>query len=357
MITRKFDKKWEQKVSSINNRIENNVIFDFFDYITDIHKDLKALKKDYEKDFNRLSKKKLSHYVKLFDKYLDMYATICIKDHKETGSIGHIQSFEDFNDGIIKQNANSFEITDKYYPVLKKIAESIFKIEDEIAPVVEMLWQKEFTNIENYSKNGNYFLLAHSALSTKPKNELNDEFREYLQAQNGMCFSLITDKKTRLYNGPTTSSNYYAKSSNGYVGIIARPKKNGIIGISFDDMLSTEYIDGKCVLNQSFDHSNINTCYEKDGSKICCRGTKICPPKEIFNISVDTINEIILDKSKMEVQAVFYVKNSKDEIPENFEAYKKEQEKLCGHKLKTIELIQHNTLNQVNLDEMYNNFY
>ena len=238
---------------------------------------------------------------------------------------------------------------------MKKIAEKIFKIEDEIAPIVEELWQREFTNIENYSKDGNYFLLAHSALSTTPKEELNEEFREYLEAQNGMCFSLITNKKTRLYNGPTTSYNYYSKSNKGFVGIIAKPKKDGIIGMSFDDMLSTEYINDKCPLYQTFDHSNINTCYQKGNSKICCRGTRICPPKEIFNIDADTINEIILDRSKMDVQAVFYVKNSRDEIPENFEAYKREQEKLCGHKLKTIELTQRNMLNQINLDELYEN--
>ena len=118
-------------------------------------------------------------------------------------------------------------------------------------------------------------------------------------------------------------------------------------------MLSTEYIDKKCGFERYFDHSKVDRCFTSKNHEICCNGTKICPPKQIFNIDVDTINEIILDSNNMEVLAAFYLKDSFGNIPERFNEYKKEQEKLCGHKLPMIEVTTRNKLKQLNLDELY----
>ena len=57
--------------------------------------------------------------------------------------------------------------------------------------------------------------------------------------------------------------------------------------------------------------ANVNRCFARGNSKICCTGTKISPPSEIFNIDVDTINEIILDSKNIDVKAVFYVADAK----------------------------------------------
>ena len=91
MRTRAFEQSWEQSVSKINHRIENNVLFDFFDYLQNMRSDLKAIKKDYEEEFNKLSKKPLKHYVNLFEKRCDQYFTILIERHKKTRSIGTIK--------------------------------------------------------------------------------------------------------------------------------------------------------------------------------------------------------------------------------------------------------------------------
>lgn len=353
MNTRKFDQEWDEKISKINNHKEYNVIFDFYEYLINMNKDFKALKKNYEKEFNKLSNKSLKSYIKLFNKRLEQYGNICIKNYKQLKILGHIQSFEDFRDEIIIKKGNHYKINDKYYRVLNKIANSIFKIEDEMAPVVEKLWQKELTDIKNYSIDNEYFLFAHTSIKSNYEKNMTDEIKEYFNNQKGMCFTAITDKKTRLYAGSKKTYNYYAPTSDGVVGIIAKPKSNGIIGISFNDMISTEYINEKCPLDEVFHHSNVNTCYNDGNSKICCKGTKICPPNEIFNTSADTINEIILDKSKMEITAVFYVKNKRNEIPKHFNKYKQDQEKICGHSLPIIELKQRNNLNQINLDELY----
>ena len=101
------------------------------------------------------------------------------------------------------------------------------------------------------------------------------------------------------------------------------------------------------------EHSKVNRCFVRDNSQIYCIGTKICPPKEIFHIDADTINEIILDSKNIDVIAVFYLKNCQNKIPERFAEYKKSQEKICGHKLPEIEITSRNYLKQINLDEVF----
>ena len=68
MRTRLFEQEWTQITSKINHRIENNVMFDFYDYLKNMRFDLKTIKKDYEQEFNKLSKKSLKHYIDLFEK-------------------------------------------------------------------------------------------------------------------------------------------------------------------------------------------------------------------------------------------------------------------------------------------------
>lgn len=352
MKTRLFEQEWKQSVSKINHRIENNVLFDFFDYLQNMKSDLKAIQKDYEEEFNKFSQKPLKHYVNLFEKRYYQYFTILIKNHKKTRSIGSIQSYNEYRDGIVFQDGEKHKINDKYYKVLKRIADSIFNIEDEMAPVVEKFWQKELTDIKDYDKNKKYFLLAHVDRKTMTEENFSEEFNIYNKSLNCMCFSAISNDKTRLYNNQYYSYNYY-NNPDGLVGIIATPKTGGFVGAAYDDMLSTEYINGKCAFERYFDHSKVDRCFVRENSEIRCNGTKICPPKQIFNIDVDTINEIILDSKNMQVVAAFYLKNSRGEIPERFIKYKKEQEKLFGHKLPTIEITTRNKLHQINLDEVY----
>ena len=181
------------------------------------------------------------------------------------------------------------------------------------------------------------------------------DFNEYNKSLKGLCFSAVTDNKTRLYNNQYHYSSYYSHPA-GEVGIIAYPRHNSIIGISDNDMLSVEYVNGKCEIDWSFEHSKVDRCFVNDANEICCSGTKLCPPKKVFNLDVDTINEIILDSNNIDVQAVFYVKTNAGKIPKRFEKYKAEQEKKCGHALPVIELKPHNYLHQINLDEVYNEY-
>ena len=357
MTKRVFEQEWTEHISTINHSIEKNVLFDFYGYVSNMRSDLKALKKNYEKEFNEISKKPLKYYLDLFNKRTDQYFSILIKDHKLTGSIGSPQSFEGYNKNILEQTGNHYKIKTKYYNVLKKLAESIFKIEDEIAPIVEKFWLDALTDIKNYKHDEKYFLLAHVDLKTLDDIKLNPELSQYNKSLQGLCFSAISSEKTRLFNN---ARNYYQYYSNpkGLVGIIAKPKSGAVVGISNTDMLSTEYINGECLFKkyyQVFDHSNVDRCFARGESEIHCCGTRISPPSEIFNINVDTINEIILDSKNIECEAVFYVLDAKGEIPERFEQYKKKQEQRFEKTLPVIEIKQRNRLCQINLEELYDN--
>ena len=354
MTKRIFEQEWTEQVSLVNGSVEKNVLFDFYGYLSNMRSDLKALKKNYEQKFDSLSKKPLKHYVDLFKKRCDQYFDVLIANHRKTGSIGEMKSFKGYRKDMLEKDGNHYKIKDKYYKVMKKLAESIFEIEDEIAPIVEKFWLEELTSVDDYDANKEYFLLAHADLKTVDSDKLPKEIREFNDSLQGLCFSAISDKKTRLFND---AQNYYQYYSNpkGLVGIIAKPKRdaNAIVGISNTDMLSTEYVDDKCAFIKYFEHSNVNRCFARGNSKICCTGTKISPPSEIFNIDVDTINEIILDCKNIDVEAVFYVADAKGDVPERLEKYKAEQEKRFGKPLPVVEVKQRNKLCQINLDELY----
>ena len=352
MTKRIFEQEWTEHVSLVNGSTEKNVLFDFYEYLSNMRRDLKALKKNYQEQFDRLSKKPLRHYIDLFEKRTDQYFDVLIADHRKTGSIGSLKSFDGYRKDLLEKDGNHYKIKDKYYKVMKKLAESIFEIEDEIAPIVEKFWLEELTDIKDYDADKTYFLLAHADLKTVDSEKLPKEVREFNNKLQGLCFSAISDKKTRLFND---AQNYYQYYSNpkGLVGIIAKPKINAIVGISNTDMLSTEFIDDKCAFSKYFEHSNVNRCFARGNSKICCTGTKISPPSEIFNLDVDTINEIILDSKNIDIQAVFYVADAKGDVPERLEKYKKDQEKRFGKTLPVVEVKQRNCLSQVNLDELY----
>lgn len=352
MITRKFDQKWHQQTSPINGRTEGNVLFDFVEYIMNLKRDFKTLEKDYEEEFDKLSKRSLKSYINLFNKKCSQFFALTLKDYKQTNSISAYNSLSKYNDKLFVQNGNNFKINDDFYEILNKIAQNIFKIEDEVSMIVEKFWINAISNIDDYDKDKKYFLLAHVDRKFLSPQALPQALNSYSQSLQGLCFSAISSEKTRLYNNSQNAYDYYY-NPNGAVGIIANPKMNSIVGISNTDMLSTEFISGKCEFNKYFYHSKVNRCFVRDNSEIYCSGTKICPPREIFNINVDTINEIILDSKNIDIVALFYLKDSYGEIPERFDKYKKEQEKICGHSLPVIEVTSRNKLKQLNLDEIF----
>lgn len=354
MITREFEQQWEQSTSVINHMTECDVLIDFNEYLKNMWFNVKKIKESYASSFNAFSSNKIDFYADKLLKRINQFKQICLKKDSSGEYEYFTYSYDVIKDEIYQRDGNKIKLKDKYYKVLSKIAESVFKIEDDIYKFVEKSWKDALSNINDYSPDGKYCLLAHADFKTYSKDEITSELKKYNDAQQGLCFSLITDKKTRIFDQSTNYYNYYSHK-NGLVGIIAKPKNNSMLGMSDDDMLSTEYIDGKCALNRHFNHSKVNRCYKNGSSEIYCRGTKIMMPNEIFGISVDTINEIILDSNNIEIEAVFYVKNRNGEIPERLNQYKKEQEKICGHKLNIIELKPRNTLKQYNLEEIMAN--
>ena len=214
---------------------------------------------------------------------------------------------------------------------------------------VEDRWIGFLTNPKDYSFGPDYSYLIHADFKFYPQRQVGNELLKYNNSQQGLCFSLATRKKTRIFDPAVSYYNYY-HHPNGIVGIIAKPNKGAILSMSDTDMLSTEFVNGNCSLERHFKHSKINRCFVGGNSEIYSKGTKILLPDNMFDIDVDTINEIILDSSKIDVQAVFFVRTPSGKVPQRFEEYKKLQEKKCGHTLKTIELNPKNSLKQFNLE-------
>ncbi len=356
MSKRVFEQEWVEEKSPINNLIERNALCDLFECFRDIREDIKYIIKHDKEVFNKLSKKPIEEYYKLVDKRFHQLYELCVEKGDDGKPVYYDRSMEHIKKEVYVQNGSWYRVNDKYYKAISKLAKSVFEVEDEIALIVEKLWIKKLSNIENYSPNGEYSLLAHVDYKTMPHGQMSPKFKHYNENQQGLCFSYVCDKKTRLFD---TSQSYYNLYSHpqGLVGIIAKPKPGSIVGMAYDDMLSTEYIDGDCALLRHFNHSKVYRCFERGNSEIYCRGTKILPPEAIFEIGVDTINEIILDSKNIDVQAIFYVKNGRGEPPERITEYKKQQEKLCGHKLPVIELCPRNRMNQVNLDAVLDGYY
>lgn len=353
MITRKFEQKWTEKKSSVNGMIECNVLVDFYEYLKSMRSDLNAIKKYHQEEFNKMSPNPIDFYIGLLEKRTRQFCNICMKPKFKYG-VGFVTD-DVLRDDVVKKDGNTYKINNKYYLFLNKLAESVFKVEETLAKTVEVFWQNALTDVHQYNKNSEYFLLAHVDHKTIKESDMSPKFKKYSQSLQGLCFSAVSDSKTRLYDNSLPYFSLY-NHPNGLVGIIAKPKHGAILGASYTDMLSTEYINGDCALLRHFDHSLVNRCYQNGNSEICCRGTKIFPPKNIFGLDVDTINEVILDSNKIDVVSVFYVKDKFGEKPKRFAEYKKEQEKRWGKKLNIIELEPRNKTYQANLQEILNDY-
>lgn len=351
MITRKFEQEWTEKKSALNGMTECNALVDFYEYLKNIKRDLDSIKKYHKEEFDKISSKPIDYYIKLIEKRTTQFYDICVKPQYRY-NLGLIDNVGVFKKDVIKVDGDKYRISNGYYKILNKLAENVFQLEDTVSKSVEVLWQNELTDASNYDKDDKYFMLAHVDYKTMKESEMSPEFKKYNQSQQGLCFSVVSDQKTRLYDNSLPYFSLYSHPY-GLVGIIAKPKQGAILGASYDDMLSTEYIDGNCALSRHFDHSLVNRCYQNGNSQICCRGTKIFPPKNIFGLSVDTINEVILDSNNIDVVSVFYVKDRNGEKPKRLAEYKKEQEQKWGKKLDIIELNPRNKMGQINLDEVY----
>ena len=347
MITRKFEQEWDSSVSPINNMVQKDVLEDFLKYSNRLHNDLFNLIKYQKEEFYALSNIDLEEYKEKLYKLRNYFVRMIFlpNEYYDNGfTIFYKQ--EKLRPDVLTVNGNHFKINKKYYKQLNKIANQIFALEDELAPIVEKLWQNKLSNISDYSSSGEYSLLAHAEYGPINYDDYSAEMKEYCENQQGMCFSLITDQKTKLYN----QDKYW---SEGIVGIIAKPKKDGFLVASYFDMLSTEYYKGECNFEQHFDHSDVNCVYRNGDNKICSYGTRICPPNAIMETDIDEINEVVLDKKLIDVEAIFYVKTAAGKIPEKLEAYYEKCKKEYGKELSIIEVKKRNKLYQYNLEDAY----
>ncbi len=350
MITREFEQTWIQNRNPINNMIEKNVIVDFYSYVTNLRDDLNAIKKYYNNQFNSISTKSIEYIIYTFNNLINKFNDICIDDEYRDRFYINTFRFKEVKKDLFLRDNNIYKIKDEYYLKLRDIADSIFKLEDYVASYSKILWNNTLTDINEYDKDKKYCLLVHVDYKCLDPKMISEEFNYYCVNQMGMCCSLITDEKTKLYENVSPYSYTYNK---GLVGVVVKPKNNNIVAGANTDMLSTEFVNNNCEYSRHFNHSKVNKCYDNDKNSIYCYGTKIFTPKHAFDNGVDTINEVILDKDNIEVVAVFYTKTADNQKPSRLDKYVKMQEEKIGHKLNVIEVQPRNMLKQIDLENLY----
>ena len=94
----------------------------------------------------------------------------------------------------------------------------------------------------------------------------------------------------------------------GMVGYILSIEKGAFVAGNYNDMFSTELVNGKSEYLETYSYSPIKKLYAKGNSVIYGNGTRICSPEAAIDSPANTVNEVILDKDFVKLESVFYVK-------------------------------------------------
>lgn len=298
-VFREFTQEWVNHESEFNHMQENNVLYDFFDYTDSMYNDLKNIKKYYESSFNSLSKKSIDKYIYAFEKLCEAFKSVCLNGKEYIKHYTAHFLIENVSEDVLYSDGNKQKIKDKYYKKLKALAEQVFKLEDECFPAVEQIWIDELMpkgehNISNYS------YLAHVCFDQWRKQEQTPEFKEYCKNLAYYSTSYINNDKTKFF----LEREY---KSAGMVGYLVNIEKGAFIAGGYNDIFSTEYINGKCEFYEKYNYSPVKKLYVKGNNVIYGNGTRLCTPKSAINSPVGTPNEILLDREHISFERPFYL--------------------------------------------------
>ena len=342
-IFREFTNKWQSHESQFNGFLENNVLYDFFDYCDSLNNDFKQLKK-YENIFNCLSKKSLSNYESDFLKLYACFNKIIFNSNEYEKCFSAYYLIDKVPSKVLITEGNSQRIADKYFKHLKKLANEIFKIEASMVDTVETIWMDNLTSTQNHSMD-KYSYLAHLKLGNWRRQGTSKEVEEYVKNLKFLSASYINQDKTKFY-----MEKIY--KDRGLVGYILSIDKGAFIAGNNNDMFSTELVDGKCEYIEKYSYSPVKRLYIKGNNVVFGNGTRICTPQSAINSPASTVNEVLLDKEFVHLDRVFYVKPY-------WERYNEDLQKAIAcltpkaKNAEPVRLFCFNKLPQANLDDLY----
>lgn len=342
-IFREFTQKWQNHTSEFNGFLENNVLYDFFDYCDKLKDDFTQLKK-YKIEFNSFSKKTLDEYESDFLKLYACFSKIVFGSYEYANCFSAYYLNDKIPSKVIVNEGDNQIIPNKYYVKLKQLAERIFKIEAEMADIAETIWLNNLSSTVEHNTE-KYSYLAHLKLGNWRRQGKSTELDNYANSLKFMSASYINQDKTKFY-----MENRFKDC--GLAGYILSIKKGAFIAGSNNDMFSTELVDGKCEYYEKYSYSPVKRLYIKGNSQIFGNGTRIATPQSVINAPANTVNEVILDRDFVTLERVFYVKPYWDKYNSDL------QELVAKMSQKTkysepVRLCCFNKLPQANLDDLY----
>lgn len=342
-VFREFTNEWQNQNSKFNGSLENNVLCDFYDYCDSLNNDFKKLKK-YESAFNNQSKKPLDVYYHSFLKLYAVFNKVIFKSNDYAKTFSAFYLTKKAPSEVLITKGDLQKISDAYYSKLKKLAEEIFKIEAEMSSVVENIWMQNLTSSVNHNPD-NYSYLVHAKLGDWRKQGTSKDVQKYVNSLKFMSTSYVNQDKTKFY-----MEKQYKDC--GMVGYILSIKKGAFIAGNYNDMFSTELVDGKSEYVENYSYSPVKKLYVKGNSVIYGNGTRICSPQSAIDSPANIVNEVILDKEFVRLESVFYVKPYWERYNDDLvEAIKKMLQKTENPQ--PVRLHCFNRLNQPDLEEIY----
>lgn len=308
-IYRKFTQEWEDRFSEFNRLREGNVLYDFFEYASNMYDDLKTIKKYYCKKFNENFKKPIDSYIDDLLKLCNAFNKICIKSGTPIYGLNSYYLYENLNKDILEIDGAKQKLKDQYYEKLEPLANQVFKIEASIADFVEDIWLNTLTNSKTHD-NDKYSYLAHLCIDRWRKQNPSEEYLNYCNNLAFFSTSYVTDQKTKFF-----LENEYANA--GMVGYIVKIEKGAFIAGGNNDIFSTELIDGKCEYREKYIHSPVRILHIKGNNVVLGAGTRICTPEAAINAPVGTPSEILLDKEFIHIERAFYTMPTIDNYKED----------------------------------------
>ena len=342
-IYREFTNKWQNHESEFNGFLENNVLYDFFDYCDDLKNDFKELKK-YQPVFDSLSKKTLNQYESDFLKLYACFNKIIFNSNEYEKCFSAYYLIDKVPSKVLITEGNSQRIADKYFKNLKKLADEIFKIEASMVDTVETIWMDNLTSTQNHSM-GKYSYLAHLKLGNWRRQGTSKEVEEYVKNLKFLSTSYINQDKTKFY-----MENRFKDC--GMAGYVLTIDKGAFIAGKNNDMFTTELVDGKCEYVESYSYSPVKRLYVKGNSVVYGNGTRICTPQSAINSPASTVNEVLLDREFVHLERVFYVKPYWDKYKDDLQALVTKMTQKTKYS-EPLQLFCFNKLPQANLDELF----
>lgn len=281
-------------------------IFDFSNYVLKLHKELKNIKRFYEKEFNSDDTNQFPNgECNTIDDYIDVVEESIIKINKlimkksllknmdlENYVFDRDNSFAALRYDELEKLDESAFITNRtgkingfkpdIYKKIQPIAKELFWVEKACSAVTRKIWKKEITNVKDLDLKKPFKIIARVVMPNNWRlnyGTTNYEVEEYYKNKRYSSASLIDEKnKSKLF--------MYDNWKSGVAAIlILEYDENKFICADSDDCFSEEFINEQIPLEGVEKSTSVNKLDEvtdNNNHAFYSRGVEIATPQSIL---------------------------------------------------------------------------